>query len=1507
MSSEVFFDGILKYLIQYSDIISINNSLGLTDKALNAENIFLNILNLSFGWNLENANTEKSNQDSFDLYDKKAGIYVQITSNKNHNFKRKTSQESFLKNKSRKKIKFYILFITQKCKPSTLKEEVVGNINFEGIDIDKLVKMIYRSNTRPSDLEKINSLLQDAIEPVKLAFTYGKNYLLPNQLHQLSIELSNGLYIERTELIKEIFDFVQFDNGLLIGGHGYGKTFILGELQRFCEKKRVPCIIIRINELITGTDDDINEQLNVEKGWLGILSSYELPQEGKRGILLFDAYDTAKDSILKQTILKQIQKSINVLKLKWNILVSVRSFDASKSFQLREMFPIADLKHDVYCRHIEIPKLSSNELETVMQSNILFTPIFKRASAELKELLQIPYFLNILYQILLQDNKSSMKELAHIETEEQLLSFYWKTKVVESSNTDLFLYKFTTGLAHKESLIIDKNAILNESNGLVLDELISKGLITTTSLNDRKIGFSHNILLDYSLSKYVISEDVYKLIEFVKQYEKMPFIFRQAFVYFYDKLWREDQDLFWVHHRSIKNQETPLFRLFHQTIINYVIVESYKSTQELLPMFEGLDLINKGTYVNRLLGAIRFITRGSLREKDLKLFLFLSHEMHWSFMWEFGRQIYDIIILLEQSNNSDQVKWEIIAEISCNYYAYTLRERKISDSQKELIDRKSPYGIDILCKVFQYSKSNIKNLIDATLDFLNEDNFPIRPFLSLSDFVTHIFKYDQSYGCQIFRRLYKHHENSKKETNFGTALLPMRSTRSQDYSLIYFRLEKQYYTLLEFNPTKIICLGLELLNNYHSSDFNVFGKQPLKVNNIDTYFMIEDFIEDIIDEQDHGILSFGSNIFKWLTILIESNDVKSIGAYIDIFIREAHSCNLWRRFIKFLTRYPDKTFKYGFSLLCNDKILLCEDTSKEAGALLTAIWPYMDAAERKVLEKIILNLGFEEKGEAIVQYRNMVISRLLNCIPKNETVLIETNHFLSNNKPVENKPTFRGVVMADIVPQSEEDKMQYAGFNPENKRDITAFKTCQLIITFNETFTTPSKKPSKNDFEQIYPILARLSKKSETNKIGNERQRLTYDSIISKCICILTKSSIRFRKEHKIFFIHLFNYYLKEFPKQSLTINDGSLLMLPDSNVRPYIAKAVAAMLRKEKSDVLVEMMIIISQDNNPQVRLQYLNNASWFWYNRNQDFWNILNNRSNIELDEFCLMALVENMSHSNVISQNVEKIEEATHNLFPAFQNLEGRRAEEIIGRYVVLLLKLYLFHNSSVSKTIVDKSLQDTRFSKRLIISIVKTIDPHNSNATDIKENLLYDLLLSIIDFRFDSLQKKDLEKEDCTDDFTIIDYTVQQLYFTISVGRGRNVNKKIENFKVEEFFHKIKTLLDKITDRSFEIDSGFMFTNTGYYFMQLLNRVFSFDSAYVLSLAFKVVSCAAANGFTYDQMTLREIVKLTEKVLADHNGVLNDKESFRNLLIILDQFASSGWQEALELTWRLKEIS
>lgn len=174
------------------------------------------------------------------------------------------------------------------------------------------------------------------------------------------------------------------------------------------------------------------------------------------------------------------------------------------------------------------------------------------------------------------------------------------------------------------------------------------------------------------------------------------------------------------------------------------------------------------------------------------------------------------------------------------------------------------------------------------------------------------------------------------------------------------------------------------------------------------------------------------------------------------------------------------------------------------------------------------------------------------------------------------------------------------------------------------------------------------------------------------------------------------------------------------------------------------------------------------------------------------------------------------------------------------------------------------------------------------------------------RFQNIQSKGLKSYSVKDDFEVIDFCLQQLYFALAHGRKKSKGRAIDKLNKEQFYFKLKPILRFIVDASAKIENGFMVAHTGYYFMQLLNHMLYADPDFILSISADIVQCAAANNFTYDQSTMREVVKMAEQVLADHKEILAHSEQFSNMIAILDQFANSGWQEALELTWRLKEV-
>ena len=82
-----------------------------------------------------------------------------------------------------------------------------------------------------------------------------------------------------------------------------------------------------------------------------------IPISDKKGIILFDGFDAARDDRKRKNFLILIQRAIQELD-NWNVIVTVRTYDAKKSQELLDLFGRMTIQiHRTYqtegilCRH----------------------------------------------------------------------------------------------------------------------------------------------------------------------------------------------------------------------------------------------------------------------------------------------------------------------------------------------------------------------------------------------------------------------------------------------------------------------------------------------------------------------------------------------------------------------------------------------------------------------------------------------------------------------------------------------------------------------------------------------------------------------------------------------------------------------------------------------------------------------------------------------------------------------------------------------------------------------------------------------------------------------------------------------------------------------------------------------------------------------------------------------------------------------------------------------------
>ena len=124
---------------------------------------------------------------------------------------------------------------------------------------------------------------------------------------------------------------------------------------------------------------------------------------GKNAILLFDAFDTARDEQTRKRFLNLIGRAIREL-VKWNVFVTVRTYDAMKSQELLDLFGSPDdteyQSEEILCRHFTIPPFSEDEILQVVDQIRCPKSIYKDGSQDFKDILAIPFNLWLLEKVL---------------------------------------------------------------------------------------------------------------------------------------------------------------------------------------------------------------------------------------------------------------------------------------------------------------------------------------------------------------------------------------------------------------------------------------------------------------------------------------------------------------------------------------------------------------------------------------------------------------------------------------------------------------------------------------------------------------------------------------------------------------------------------------------------------------------------------------------------------------------------------------------------------------------------------------------------------------------------------------------------------------------------------------------------------------------------------------------------------------------------------------------------
>ena len=921
-----------------------------------------------------------------------------------------------------------------------------------------------------------------------------------------------------------------------------------------------------------------------------------------------------------------------------------------------------------------------------------------------------------------------------------------------------------------------------------------------------------------------------------------------------------------------------------------------------------------GTNVKKILEAIRFVVKDEFRTQDIDLLVLVSKNIHSSFLWELGVLIGRAI--RRSKNHSDQQNLLLLSSASINYIRFVLGERKQTQERRNLEANGGRQGIKNICDTFSLERGEIKSIILEILDLLIEQDFPISFFTELSDNILTIFMVDQDLGSLIYKKLYSHHETSESVTYLGnSAIIALRSTRRQDFQHVHFMLEKAFPKLLSADFNSAMAIGISIVNK--ASDLSQYPDLEISKLNLtigqESAIVVSDFVYADDDDLEHGPFSHLAKIFNYLDMFIPGEGTQEIFELaLCQLISQIRAAKLWRALLKYLSKSPEKFRSLSFQILVNTPLYTFEEVSFHCGALLTKVWPFWSEYQKKEIEDAILGiLSLPSNHDDVV--RQDEVCRGLSNIPEGEMVLEESRSFFLRH----GKSYLRTVSTSANTEQASSskftDRVVYLGLDPSSDDHISLLERVESMEKFNAKFSTNAKKIiAKYHYTKQFPAARLFFQLPREKKFMSERLLIVCEYELAKFIKVLSRAANRL-SHSAIDFIESVAKHLVESSVYKLdlyepgNVEDNWGAFIPSA--RTESIETIVKLLYQFKTNELAEITKRLMFDNHRPARLLSINALGYFWHNQKEEFWCIVSNRVFHEEDSKCLVRILDVVCYDDVIRADLDRTENVASTLVEALRKRDGKIDKDLWEYFTVLLLRLIRYHSSTLARQIVTDNLAIKDLCMNLIYHIMKAIDPHdpeNDYVLDRNLNLIFIQIVSeILEYRFKSIKSDTpgiLENNDC---FEIIDHTIDHLYFAIELGKGGNKGKELTKENLSAFYQMIKPVLNTIVERSVQIDSGFMLSHTAYYLMKILNRMIDVDPVYVLYQSNRIVRCAERTGFTYDSSTLNEVVVMAESLLVDYKQILLLEDNFENLIYILDRFAESGWQEALEFTWRLRE--
>jgi hypothetical protein len=1317
---------------------------------------------------------------------------------------------------------------------------------------------------------------------------------------------------------------------VVVGDPGAGKSGVLHELGSALQRDHEDVVFLAADRL----DDSLKVELNLQHELSDVLSNWS----GKHtGTLIIDALDAARGS-KALTLLRDLTRHVvTTPESRWRVVVSIRVFDLRYSQDLQTIFkrPFSEVAPAKFqdasfatLRHIHVPRFSPEELEDIRALAPELNPVFAAATSSLRDLLDVPFNLRLVTELLSSDLSDS--ELSAIETQVGLLNQYWLHRVIKSASEgtarEMVLVDVLRAMVAERGLTVAKlklpaAAVTKEFASLCSDNVLVEQV---ANLHGRNIiGFSHHLLFDYAASRLLLAADFDEFLASLASERDLALFLRPSIDLLFKEAWLKDRHAFWhlLHSFSVHEKVPAIAKIIGPA----VIPELAATEEDLAPIIEALasgeqeecDLAEQ--WVVHVVGAVL----AGVSKSPLSLWSLFAYSLASSKgsvrVAAVCQSLVDHIVEREAAGVENALQ----GMLALSHAAVLLLERFLGMEPRNtwIAGRAIGNVMDLFWINPKESAQVIRKLI--TPDEIRNKGAEQGHWIARK--ASRLFEIDPELAADIYVAFFGYDEKSEEQTSMGGGrIMALTSSRRQDYRHTRWQLAQDFPLFLEKNFDRCLKLVMSLINSYIALEGKARNTDQVISYGLDgeerTVLVDYSSIWDASSFRDEA-QNIADTYFRKLEQLAQlpeaSERVADIGRE---FLRHAKYAYIPRRILKLATLAPTALVPVVYPLLVSESALLSYDLSSAIGEVLKAGFGILKDSQRIEVEVGINRLPEGATGD-IAEAKNYYRDRLFGCLPKTLLSLPESvdrlDRLAADGGAPENRERVWGGVRAS--PYSPLDHMRQRGVPVDDQPNVKIREAAEGLWEFASRFA--NNVPKLSEVQQIEQTLLRVRDElavatergvhSEVRQSA-EAQMIAGCAVAAKCREIDCATPLG-QTIKSILIAGLESPFPEPRVGQDEEFDRSPAWGAPIQRIEA--AAGLGAMLANDKClDLAVlENTKRALRDPVPAVRFQVATRLLPLHDKHLDELWQILGGLALSEKSTGVLGSTLYAVVSPLAGRYKTQVVELLGLILSRADLPKEGGDATEWCYR---ICAGLYLWQGDMSAYALISPVIEGETFTPQRAAQCLMDIRGTLTFSSDVPKETdanvrrrSFELVDTIAHSSFARMEtlihdvapvdRTDQWQEDFQELAHLIDYAGSQLYFASGAYDGNNTPDALDENARRVFWEESQNAMSSLAKVAIP--------SVAHHLIEILQSFIQFAPAQVFHAIANVVNSAKSWGYQYESLAVDLLVKVTERYLAEERMTLQqDLQCREELIDILETFVSAGWPSARRLSYRLEEI-